>query len=345
MTLKIVPISAFYKRERRRVTLLFVGSCAIPLIITFLLVGSVFLNETRFIFQSIPVVGFILYFYYTLSRKLFFPPLFSGGLLRHRKVFILLWMVILTLSAFDIILENRLSLYIVQSFQTLVPEINEITLSNAIYFAGLLIGLLKLALSKKVKIDLPWFSRSISGMLQRNWGLVLNADSLKKGLPLLIRNETDKAITITNIRLETFKDPPLIVPLAFLRRILLGFFQSALKQDVNIDQGVILPKVIKENDVELIHIPWENFQQAYDALLKNMDWRKVNCPSVFAVFDEYLLESWISDPVYLPSLLTSPLLADENVKKAVKERFEQIEKWLLSRGFDKNGKAYQANNR
>jgi hypothetical protein len=65
---------------------------------------------------------------------------------------------------------------------------------------------------------------------------------------------------------------------------------------------------------------------------ERLDWKKVNCPSVFAVFDEYLLESWVSDPIYLPHLLTFPLLADESVKEAVKARFEQIEKWLLARG-------------
>lgn len=332
MTIRVIPISTLYKRARRRATFLFIGSCAAPIIITFLFATSIFLPETKILLQSIPIIGSILLFYYTLSRKLFFPPLFSGSVLRHRKIFILLWITLLALSATDIVSENKLSSYAVQAFQILFPGLTEVTLSNVVYFAGLLIGLLKLALTKKVKIDLPWFSRSISGLLERSWGLVLNAESLKKGLPLLIRNETDKVVTITNIRLETFKDPPIIVPLRFLRRILLGFFGSPLKQDVNVDQGIVLPKIVKEKDVELIYVPWENFQQAYDVLAKDMDWKKVNCPSVFAVFDEYLLESWVSDPIYLPHLLTFPLLADESVKEAVKARFEQIEKWLLARG-------------
>jgi hypothetical protein len=336
MTIKSIPISARYNQEKRRVTFLFVGSCIVPLAITILLASSFYFAETRVFFQSIPFIGLILLFYYTLSRKLFFPPLFSGSVLRHKNVFVSLWVTLLLLSTADIILEYGLSLYAVKAFQTLVPGITQITLSNIVYFTGLFIGLLKLALTKKVKVDIPWFSRSISAWLARNWGFVLNVESLRKGLPLLIRNETGKVITITNIRLETFKDPPLIVPLKFLRRILFGPFRSPIKRDVNIDNGVVLPRIIKEKDVELIHIPWENFQEAYDVLVKDMDWKNLNCPSVFAVFDEYLLESWISDPVYVPHLVTFPLLANENVREAVKARFEQIKKWLEARGFTKD---------
>lgn len=216
----------------------------------------------------------------------------------------MLWASLLFLSAIDIVFENGLSLYVVEAVQTMAPGITQITFSNVIYFTGLFVGMLKLVLTKKVKVDLPWFTRSISAWLERNWGLILDDESLKKGLPLLVRNETDKAVTITNIRLETFRDPPIIVPLTFLRRILLGFFKSSLKQDIPIDQGITLPKIIKEKEAELIFIPWKNLQRAYEVLVKDMDWKKLNCPSVIAVFDEYLFESWISDPVYLPHLLT-----------------------------------------
>ena len=250
----------------------------------------------------------------------------------------MLWITVLTLSVVDVYLNDGISLYATEAFRPLIPGVSQIALSNVVYFAGILVAILKIALTKNVKVELPWFSRSLSGMHDRNWGLALNSKSLKKGMPLLIRNETDKVVTVTNIRLETFKAPPLIVPLRFLRRILLGRFQSSMKQDVIVDQGIILPKTVNAKSTELISVPWENFEQAYIALMNNMDWKSMDCPSVFAVFDEYMLESWISERVYVPHLLNVPLFADENVQKALKQRVEKLQKLLEDTEHDKGTK-------
>jgi len=312
----------------------FLIGLAIPLLVSIVLVASFYHVPTSINpLRSFPVIISVLYIYFTMIPLLLgLPPFLSRSFEQHSLLLKLVALLLGLISLYDVSSSFIISESIQEILRQLGLPVSGIFLTNLTYFLSMIVGGLLALVSRirqHIKVDVAWYVKM--GPESKKTAYLPPHNLRKKGFAVLIRNKTDKRLVITNIRLKTLIDPPL-VPLWVTK----AFFDEQLPSfhGFNLDKTLNLPIEIEAKKDHILYIPWETMKEAYAKISDKVDFSKTATTSYISVLDEFIGKSWDSTDFHIvrPLIAFIPNMIGEEYKQVNKARVVMV--WQFGSNMD-----------